>query len=123
MPHVHRAIFAGVILWLSTACSSEQGPQRTEAGLPIVHLEAVPRKHEIELTLRTEHHELIVFHRGEARRFMVSGQTRSLDAERFARFFPELHAVYRAATSEQGMILRDETRASALGCGPLHEAV
>lgn len=123
MRHLHRAILAGVILSPSMACSSAQERPRTDAGLPIVHLEALPRKHEIELTLRTRDHELTVFQRNGARRFMVSGQTRSLDTERFARAFPELYAVYRAAISEQGVLLHDAMHPPAPRCAAARRAV
>lgn len=102
------------------ACSSERVPkavpETTPTGLPVVHLEALPRPHEIELTLQTKDHELTVFQRGERRRFMVSGQTRSLDEPRFAATFPGLHAVYRAATTEEATALEPRWPAAQPGC-------
>lgn len=110
--------------WMAcaVACSSERSidlvpeVETTPAGLPVVHLEALPRPHEIELTLRTKDHELTVFERRARRRFMVSGQTRSLDEARFAAAFPELHAVYRAATAEEATALRPRWPAVHSGC-------
>lgn len=88
------------MLSLDLACLERSG-ETSPDGLPLVRLEAVPRPREIEMTVWTKNHELVVFRRGE-RRFWVTGQSRSFDEMTFEGIYPSLYEVYRQASSDAG---------------------